>query len=174
MNAGRRVYIIGFMGSGKTTAGRKLAASLGWQFKDLDQEIEFIAGKSIRDIFSTIGEHHFRELETGTLTCLKTIDDTVISAGGGTPCYGRNMDFMTETGLVVYLKMSPGQLISRLERGKAKRPLIKDLSSEELLRYITEKLSEREKYYLKAHIVVDSFNLDINTLCQKIITMNKD
>jgi len=174
MDRGRRVYIIGFMGSGKSTAGRKLAASLGWQFKDLDQEIELIAGKSIRDLFSTSGEHYFRDLEAQTLTGLKPATDTVISAGGGTPCYGRNMDFMMETGVVVYLKMSPAQLISRLERGKAKRPLIKDLSSEELLKYITEKLSEREKYYLKAHIVIDSFDLDIDTLCQKIDSIYKD
>jgi shikimate kinase len=174
MDAGRRVYIIGFMGSGKSTAGRKLAASLGWQFQDLDQEIELKAGRSIKDIFSISGEHHFRELEAVTLNSLKTTSNTVISAGGGTPCYGRNMDFMLETGLVVYLKMSPIQLISRLERGKAKRPLIKDLGSEELLKYITEKLSEREKYYLKAHLVIDSFDLDINTLCHEIGEMNKE
>jgi len=174
MDAGRKIYIIGFMGSGKSTAGRKLAASLGWQYKDLDQEIELIAGISIRDIFATFGEHYFRELEAGTLTSLKTTTDTVFSAGGGTPCYGKNMDFMLETGLVVYLKMSPGQLISRLERGKAKRPLIKDLNSEELLKYITEKLSEREKYYLKAHIVIESFDLDINILCQRIDAFYKD
>jgi shikimate kinase len=174
MNAGRRVYIIGFMGSGKSTAGKKLASSLGWHYKDLDQEIELLAGIPIRDIFATSGEHYFRELEAGTLTSLKTTADTVISAGGGTPCYGRNMDFMLETGTVVYLKMSPSQLISRLERGKAKRPLIKDLSSEELLKYITEKLSEREIYYLKAHIVIDSFNLDIESLCQKINAFKKD
>ena len=173
MDAGRKIYIIGFMGSGKSTAGRKLAASLGWQYKDLDQEIELIAGISIRDIFATFGEHYFRELEAGTLTSLKTINDSVISAGGGTPCYGKNMEFMMETGIVIYLKMSPGQLISRLERGKAKRPLIKDLSSDELLKYITEKLSEREIYYLKAHLVIDSIDLDIKTLCQRIVTMYK-
>jgi shikimate kinase len=168
MAGGRRVYIIGFMGSGKTTAGRKIAATLGWQFIDLDQQIELIAEKSIRDIFSDYGEKRFREIETATLKNLTTPADTVISAGGGTPCYCDNMDFMLETGLVVYLKMNPDQLKNRLERGLSKRPLIKEKSGPELVQYITEKLAEREKYYLRADIVADGFNLDIKTLCRKL------
>lgn len=168
MAAGRRIYIIGFMGSGKSTTGKRLATTLGWQFIDLDKEIELKAGKAIKEIFSTSGEDHFRELEAETLTSLKIKNDTVISAGGGTPCHGSNMDFMIRTGLVVYLKMTPGQLKSRLEGGATSRPLIKNISKTELLQYISAKLSEREEYYLKASIIVDGIDLDIKNLSETI------
>jgi shikimate kinase len=168
MTAGRRIYIIGFMGSGKSTAGKKLAAILGWQFIDLDSEIELKADKAIEDIFSLFGEDHFRELEAETLLNLKTGSDAVISAGGGTPCHGSNMDFMISTGIVVYLKMTPEQLKSRLEESTGGRPLINNLNKTELLKYITDKLSEREKYYLKASIIIDGINLDIKSLSNMI------
>lgn len=164
MAAGKRVYIIGFMGSGKSTTGKKLAATLDWQFIDLDKEIELKAGKAIKDIFSTSGEDYFRALETDTLLGLKTNSNTVISAGGGTPCHGRNMDFMISTGLVVYIKMTPGQLKNRLEGSIDGRPLMSKISRTELLKYISDKLLEREEYYLKASIIIDGINLDINAL----------
>jgi shikimate kinase len=164
----RRVYVIGFMGSGKSTASKKLAAALGWQFIDLDREIELKAGKSIKEIFSNSGETYFRELEEKTLLNLKSGSDSIISTGGGTPCYGENMDFMIRTGLVVYLRMTPSQLMSRLEGEAASRPLIKDLKKTDLLQYISDKLAEREKYYLRATIKVDGLNLDIKALCDQI------
>ena len=168
MTAVKRIYIIGFMGSGISTAGKKLAATLGWQFIDLDNEIELKAKQAIEDIFSSSGEDHFRELEAETLLNLKTRSDAVISAGGGTPCHGRNMDFMISTGIVVYLKMTPGQLKSRLKESTGGRPLINNLDKTELLKYITDKLSEREAYYLKASIIIDSINLDIKALSNMI------
>jgi shikimate kinase len=168
MTTGRRVYIIGFMGSGKSTVSKKLAATLDWEFIDLDKEIERNAGKPIRMIFSTSGEDHFRKLEEKTLFNLNINTDTVISTGGGTPCYGSNMDFMNRTGLVIYLKMTPGQLQSRLKGRAASRPLISGKNNTELLQYISDKLLEREKYYLKASIIVDSIDLDINALCNLV------
>ena len=168
MTAGRRVYIIGFMGSGKSTAGRKLASSLGWKFIDLDKEVERIAGQSVKEIFSTLGEDHFRETEANVLFGLITEDDTVISAGGGTPCRGSNMDFMTATGIVVYLKMTPSQLNSRLEGSSVSRPLLNNLAGDELLEYISHKLAEREEYYLKAQIITDGISLDIKALSKKV------
>jgi shikimate kinase len=173
MTAVRRVYIIGFMGSGKSTISKKLAANLGWQFIDLDKEIELKAGKSIRDIFSASGEGFFRKLETETLFNLKTALNTVISTGGGTPCHGSNLEFMNKTGLVVYLKMTPAQLKSRLEGRKASRPLIAEISKNKLLGYISDKLLEREKYYLRASIIVDSIDLDIKYLTDTIKTRLK-
>ena len=89
MGAGRRIYIIGFMGSGKSTVGKKLASTLGWHFLDLDTQIELKAGQSIKDIFSSSGESYFRQIEKETLLDLRTGEDTVISTGGGTPCNGR-------------------------------------------------------------------------------------
>jgi shikimate kinase len=168
MTAIRRVYVIGFMGSGKSTASKKLAAALGWQFVDLDREIELKAGKSIREIFTSSGEEYFRALEEKTLLNLKTGSDSIISTGGGTPCYGENMDFMIKTGLVVYLSMTPSQLKSRLEGNAASRPLIKDLQETELLHYISDKLAEREKYYTRATIIVDGFDVDIKALSDLI------
>ena len=174
MAAGRRIYIIGFMGSGKSTTGKKLAATLGWQFLDLDKVIELKAGQPIKDIFSTSGEDHFRDIESEILLNLKTNNDTVISAGGGTPCHGSNMDFMIRTGLVVYLKMTPAQLKSRLKSPSAARPLINNVSGTELLKYISDKLSEREKYYRRAPIIINGINLDIKTLSGKIKIMLKE
>jgi shikimate kinase len=168
MAAARRVYIIGFMGSGKSTTGKQLAANLGWKFIDLDKEIESVEGRSVRDIFAASGETYFRKIESKTLTGLTTEGDTVISAGGGTPCFDTNMDFMTGTGIVVYLRMTPLQLKERLDGMDGGRPLTNNLHRSELLKFITDKLSEREKYYLQASIIIDCMNLDIMDLSSKI------
>jgi shikimate kinase len=158
------VYLTGFMGSGKSTAGKKLAASLGWAFVDLDKKIEQSTGKTIKEIFAESGEAHFRELEAEMLKTMQTYNNTVISAGGGTPCHGNNMDFMLESGVTVYLKLTPGQLKSRLAGSLQERPLLKGLNDAELLEFIREKLSLREKWYSRAEIIVDGFDPDIKYL----------
>jgi shikimate kinase len=159
-----RVYIIGFMGSGKSTAGKKLALLLGWSFIDLDKKIEEHAGRTISEIFSQHGENFFRNLETEVLKSLKSQTNTVISTGGGTPCHGGNMDYMLETGLTLYLKLTPGQLKSRLSGSKNERPLIKDLDKDTLQSFIEEKLACREKWYKRAEIILEGIDLDINLL----------
>jgi shikimate kinase len=158
------LYIIGFMGSGKSTAGKKLASLLGWSFIDLDKSIEDQTGKTIPEIFSLHGEDHFRNVESEVLRSLKSQINTVISTGGGTPCHGDNMDFMLKTGLTLYLKLTPGQLKSRLSESKGERPLIKDLTDEGLLRFIEDKLASREKWYNSAEITMEGINLDISLL----------
>jgi len=158
------VYIIGFMGSGKSTAGIKLASVLGWSFIDLDRRIEEHAGKTIPEIFSQHGESYFRILEAEVLKSLKSQTNTVISTGGGTPCHGDNMDYMLETGLTLYLKLTPGQLKNRLSESTRERPLIKDLSNEGLLGFIDEKLAYREKWYNRSEITVEGINLNISLL----------
>src|SRR5450759_3691490 len=158
------VYIIGFMGSGKSTAGKKLASLLGWSFIDLDKRIEEHAGKTIPELFSQHGENYFRNVEAEVLKSLKSQTNTVISTGGGSPCYGDNMDHMLKTGLTVYLKLTVGQLKSRLSESKGERPLIKDLSNDGLLGFIEEKLAYREKWYNLAEITVEGINPDINLL----------
>jgi shikimate kinase len=160
----QRIYIIGFMGSGKTTAGKKLASILGWSFADLDKEIEQYSGKTIPEIFSQNGEDHFRKIESSVLKNLKGETNLVVSTGGGTPCNGDNMDYMLKTGLTLYLKLTPGQLRSRLSESSGDRPLIKDLNNESLLRFIEEKLASREKWYNLSKITVEGINLDINLL----------
>ena len=150
------------MGSGKTTAGKKLASLLGWLFIDLDKKIEEHTGKTIPEIFSQNGENYFRDIETQLLRNLKSCTNTIISTGGGTPCYSDNMDFMIETGLTLYLKLTPAELKSRLSESKGKRPLIKDLDQEKLQSFIEEKLAVREKCYNRSDITVEGINLDIN------------
>ncbi len=158
------IYIIGFMGSGKSTAGKKLASLLGWSFIDLDKKVEEHTGKTIPEIFLQNGEDFFRTTETGLLKDLKSQTNSVISTGGGTPCYSDNMDYMLKTGLTLYLKMTPDQLKNRLSESKGERPLIKDLDQDKLQCFIEEKLAEREKWYSKSEITVEGVNLDINQL----------
>jgi shikimate kinase len=162
------IYIIGFMGSGKTTAGKKLASLLGWKFIDLDKEIEEYTGKSIPEIFSANGEKYFREIETQLLRNLNSQSNTIISTGGGTPCHGNNMDFMIGAGLTIYLKLTPGQLKSRLSGSKGERPLIKDLEPDALQSYIEKKLADREKWYDRSDITVEGMDLDINALYSNV------
>lgn len=164
----KTVYIIGFMGSGKSTAGRKLATSLGWAFIDLDRRIEEKAGKTIPLIFSQNGEEHFRKIESETLHELDSGSNTVVSTGGGTPCHGKNMDFMLETGLTIYIKMTPGQLTSRLLVSSGERPLIKNIPDEKLMDFIENKLAVREKWYRRASIIADGTSLDISQLDSQV------
>jgi shikimate kinase len=159
-----QLYIIGFMGSGKTTMGLKLAALLGWTFTDLDKSVEGTTGMTIPEIFSIHGEEYFREVESEMLRSLNSGTNSVISTGGGTPCFGDNMDFMLETGLTLYLKLTPGQLKKRLSVSKGERPLLKELSDEDLLKFIEEKLESREKFYNRAKITVDGFNVNVRQI----------
>ena len=158
------LYIIGFMGSGKSTAGKMIASHLDWSFIDLDKKIEENTGKTIPEIFSEDGENYFREIETRLLRNFKSASDTVISTGGGTPCHSDNMNFMLETGLTLYLKLSPAELKSRLSDSKGERPLIKDIDSKNLIEFIEEKLSDREKWYDRSDIIIQGIDLDINLL----------
>lgn len=157
-----KIYLIGFMGSGKSTVGRKLASKLKWTFIDLDEEIERKIGMSIPEIFSKKGEAFFRETESDQLKNLETGTRTVISTGGGTPCFGENMKYMLESGLTIYLRMTPGQLKSRLLRSSEDRPLIKDIKKEELGEFIEKKLGEREKCYSRAELTFNRFNEDFD------------
>ena len=158
------IYIIGFMGSGKSTAGRKLASLLGWSFIDLDKRIEEHTSKTIPEIFSQKGEDYFRSIEAQLLRDLMSCTNTVISTGGGTPCHGDNIDFMNENGLTIYLKLTPAELNSRLSQSNGERPLIKDLEKGNLLSFIEEKLAVRKKYYDRSDIIVEGINLNISLL----------
>lgn len=164
----RRLYIIGFMGSGKTTAGKKLASMLGWSFIDLDKKIEEHTGEKIAELFSLYGEDYFRNVEAEVLRKLKTLTDTVISTGGGTPCHGDNMDFMLENGLTLYLKLTPAQLKSRLSQSDGERPLLKDITDGSLQHFIENKLNLREKYYSRAEIHFEGFDIDYTFLYSSV------
>jgi shikimate kinase len=163
------VYIIGFMGSGKSTAGRKLALSLGWKFIDLDRKIEEFAGKTIPDIFEQDGESHFRMIESEILQKVGSFTETIVSTGGGTPCHDDNMEYMLSTGLTVYLKMTPEQLARRLQKSSGERPLIKNVPDEHLETFIEKMLTKREKWYGRASLIVDGMSVDYSLLNNLII-----
>ena len=158
------IFFTGFMGCGKTTWSRKLAAHLGYDFIDLDQLLEEQAGITIAEYFSTHGEEAFRILESEVLKQTPYTNNTIVSTGGGLPCFFDNMDWMNAHGKTVYIKLSPKTLVDRLEKGKAKRPLLRDKHGDELLAFITEKLAEREPYYLQAKYIADGINLSVEGL----------
>lgn len=162
------IYIIGFMGSGKSTIGRKLAVKLGWTFCDTDAIIEERESMSVAELFSTFGEDYFREKERQVLLGLSTRSGLVVACGGGLPCYGENIEIMRKTGVVVYLKMTPEALMSRLSNASAKRPLLKNLSGNELYDKIASLLDERSKFFDKAHFYINGINVNLNRLKEKI------
>jgi len=158
------IFFTGFMGCGKTTWSRKLAAHLGYDFIDLDHLLEEQAGMTIAEYFASYGEEAFRILESEVLKQTAYSNNTVISTGGGLPCFFDNMNWMNAHGKTVYIKLSPKTLVDRLEKGKAKRPLLRDKHGDELLAFITEKLAEREDYYLQADYIADGISLSVEGL----------
>ena len=158
------VFLIGFMGSGKTTWGKKLANALELPFIDLDHEIVAQIGMSIPEYFALHGEEKFREKEREILQ--QQVDHLgIISTGGGTPCFFDNMDWLLKNGTVLYLKHSPKSLWNRLSQSDVnKRPALKGLTGQELLQFITAKLEERSPFYDRAHIFVDQINTPLEDL----------
>jgi len=154
-----KVYLIGYMGVGKTTIGKRLARRLQLVYCDLDTQIELISKSTIESIFSEKGEDQFRKIESETLAAL-TDDHMVVATGGGAPCHNNNLDYMLKTGLVVWLKMNPEMIVSRLLPGKAKRPLIAAMNDDDLLDFVKDHLRKREPYYSRADIWVDVSNID--------------
>ncbi|MDR1864657.1 MAG: shikimate kinase [Bacteroidales bacterium] len=157
------IFLTGFMGSGKTTIGRRMAEIIGFDFVDTDSLIEKEEGNNISRIFSERGEEAFRNIEHRLLKSLLQRDYTVISTGGGMPCHHHHMDMMLANGKVVYLHTLPQTLAKRLMRSHTERPLIKGKTPEELQEYIAAKLAEREPFYLRANVVVqtEEFSMDL-------------
>lgn len=154
-----RIFLIGYMGSGKSTLGKALAKNLNYKFIDLDHHIEERYGKTISQIFETEGEQRFREIERDYLHGTTAMENTVISSGGGTPCFYDNIDWMNEKGMTVYLEMAVDGLFNRLVNAKDERPLLQKLTAEEMKAFIRENLSKREPYYLKAQHVIKGQNV---------------
>jgi len=164
------VYLIGYMGSGKSRYGKVAASILGWQFLDLDVLIETKAGMSIPEIFAKFGEARFRQLEQQLLTSTLPPRHTLIATGGGTPCHEENMEFMKNHGHLVYLRLHPSSLVSRLETRLAGRPLLAP-HAQQPQAFITKHLAERECWYLQAHRVVKGEGLTGKKLAEEILHM---
>lgn len=158
-------FLIGFMGSGKSTLGNQLAQLLHVDFFDLDKYIEHETRKSIQTIFETEGEEVFRKYESKYLKhIISTTSQAVISTGGGTPCFYNNLTMMQNSGIVIYLKQSTITLAKRIYFSKTNRPLIKNMSEEDLICWIEKKIQEREKYYNKANLIIEANNINAENL----------
>lgn len=152
----KRIFLIGYMGAGKTTIGRTLAQRMSLSFIDLDNYIENRYQKTIKQLFIEKREEGFREIERNLLREVAEFENIIISTGGGAPCFFDNILFMKEKGTVIYLKVSVGELVKRLEAAKHTRPLLKDKNQEELCKFITETLEKRNHYYMQASLIFDA------------------
>lgn len=157
------IYLIGFMGSGKTTLGRALAIAARLRFIDLDEAIEQRSGNTIPRLFDTIGEPQFRILETETLKSLSNMYDVIIACGGGTPCHADNISLMNRTGITVHLHASIKTLLRRLSDARASRPLIAAITDDNLPQYIRNTLNDRLPFYSRAAIQFASDHLESET-----------
>lgn len=156
----RRIILIGYMGSGKTTVGKALAKDLNLPFYDLDWYIESRMRKTVAQIFEEKGEEGFRKIEHNMLHEVAEFEDVVISCGGGTPCFFDNIDYLNAQGDVVYLKAEPEVLYKHLMMGKGNRPLLKGKTPDELIEFIKEQLGKREEFYTKAKHTLDVSLMD--------------
>ncbi len=150
-----RIFLIGFMGCGKSTIGRLLAQRMGWQFVDLDEEIVRREGMPIEQIFATHGEPYFRRIEVLLLESFLPHKKTVIALGGGTPAQEAAWPILQQ-GFVVYLRCHPDELFRRLKDDN-NRPMLGRVSPTERQLLIKNLLQQREPFYLRAQLIVDSF-----------------
>ena len=166
-----KVFLVGFMSSGKSYLGRKLSCLVGLPFVDLDEYISDQQSLAIADLFSFHGEGYFRELEKNALGQLLRLQSAIISTGGGTPCFHDNMDLMRESGVVVYLKKSPEILLGRLSQEAGNRPLVAGKSIGQLAEYIQATLEWREPFYSRAHVVYEGD--DVRGLFKELLVFQR-
>lgn len=163
------VILIGFMGVGKTSLGKKIARNLDLEFIDTDEIIEKQQGKTIAQIFEEEGEEYFRRLEFDLIQSYKRektakAKPKVISVGGGLPVYNNLMKDLNQLGTTLYLQRPAKELFNRLVNAKDKRPLVMRLNEEELLSYIEETLLNREAFYNQAKFIVDRNHQEVKTI----------
>ena len=156
------VFLMGYMGCGKTTLGEVLARQMSLRFIDLDEFIEARQGVSIVEIFDEMGENGFREPESAALQEVAAMTDVIVSCGGGTPCHGNNMDLMNRAGITVWLTTSPERITARLllPEQKCKRPKINTLPNDEVLLLVQQELSDRTPHYAQAQLQFDSTDIE--------------
>jgi len=166
-----KVVMLGYMASGKSTVGKALANTLNVDFVDLDQAIEAAVRKPIPEIFAQKGELFFRKMETKVLTDqLAKETPFVLALGGGTPCYGANMDIITKNAShSFYLKLSIGNLIQRISKEKEQRPMVAAIRDEDLPEFIGKHLFERNLFYAKAKTTVVGDGLTVEEIVGELV-----
>ena len=168
-----RIYIVGYMGAGKTTAARHLASHLGWEVVDTDALFEEKFKISVCDFFNKYDEPLYRKLESEVLKSTESLENVVISTGGGTACYFDNMEWMNQHGLTVFLRISQKAVVDRLLHAKRKRPLAEGKSEAELTEFVQRHYTSRLPYYEQAQITVKAEDLDLEGLV-RLIEKKKD
>ena len=169
-----RIFLIGYMGAGKTTLGKAFARAMGLTFVDLDWYIEERFHKTVSQIFTERGEEGFRELEKRMLHEASDFENVVISVGGGTPCFFDNMEYMNQVGETVFLDVDNKVLFRRLKVAKHQRPLLANKTDEELMTFIQEALEKRLPYYTKAKYVFNGEFLENRHQIQQSVERLKD
>ncbi len=165
------IFLIGYMGCGKSTIGRKLNQQLGWRVVDTDKIIEQNEGCTIAQIFESKGEEYFREAERGVVESLsQESEDCIVSTGGGLPIWGDNMSMLNNVGVTVYINRTAENIASRLSaNGRYKRPKLRGLNDEELVAFMSENISQREATYKQAKLVIDAVPLSDDEILNTII-----
>ncbi|NPD46471.1 MULTISPECIES: shikimate kinase [unclassified Lentimicrobium] len=164
------IFIIGMMGSGKTSLGKKLARQLDYDFIDIDETIESEEGKTISELFDIWGEEEFRIQEHSHLKKIGKLENGVISTGGGLACYHDNMSLMNQLGETLFLYADSAFLASRLKQGKAGRPLIAELVDEELPGFVDALLKKRNPFYEQAKHIIPSKDLKVSDVLELFLS----
>ncbi len=168
-----RIYIIGYMASGKSNIGRLIAKKLGYRFLDLDYLFEERYKISVLDFFEKYNEGAFRKIEQSILHETLEMEDVVISTGGGTPCFFDNMQVINQAGISIYLRWEVSSLVQRLKTVKRKRPLLKDIPPDDLEKKVTVHLGQRQHYYQQANLIVKGESIDLEYLLQQVFSIKK-
>lgn len=163
-----RIYLVGYMGSGKSSALKQLGKLLSWETYDLDRLFEERYKISVQDFFHKYDEAAFRKLESQLLKETVKYKNAVIATGGGTPCFYDNMEWMNENGTTVFLKVAPMTAVHRLMQSKKKRPLIEGKSEQEVIEFVNKHYGDRMRFYEQAHITVKGESLDVEELVSEL------
>lgn len=163
-----RIYLIGYMGSGKTTVSKRLSSLMDLPSYDLDQLFEERFKIEISSFFEKYDEGLFRNLESQLLKETVNIENGIIATGGGTPCFYDNIDWMNSNGITVYLQMHPISIANRLSSSRKKRPLLASKSNTELVSFIRGHMRQRNIFYSQAHIIVKAESIDLDGLSMLI------
>jgi len=164
-----RIFLIGFMGSGKTHWGRQLSQKMSLPFFDLDEQVVNAEDKNINEIFEQFGEEYFRQKEKEVLHIItESHSSFVMACGGGTPCYFNNIEYMNQSGTTVWLNTPVSLLYDRLIKERDNRPLLRGLSDQQLRAFINKKFSDRKIYYEQANIFIEDETATLDHFIEKI------
>jgi len=165
---GSKIFITGFMGSGKTYWAKMWAEKTSLNYFDLDEQIETTVGDTVAQIFEKKGEGYFREMERYVMRKFSLRDNFILACGGGTPCFFDNLQWMNEHGTTIYLQASPDEILDRIMNETQERPLLNKVNASELLFFIEKKLKEREPFYKQAKHILNTNELTIDSLSEII------